>query len=611
MRIPETCVTDAPLYARLIGPGGLLASTTLPLSKGAMVEEVNARPIDLPYGAFARIVRDRIDPMWGARDADPDGYQALAEAVEQIGQPTDIEDLISSVFRPDSAANRAARAIYDEPQHGTCGRPLGRTLDALTELAESDPDFDDFYSDDEGDDQGDAPPANNVSAIANAVKQPPSAPPSAPANVAPIPPTQPPAAPAQPQSAPPQAIPKGNTLMQFTTDKGPFLSALKRVVALAAKKSAIPILECVLLDVSDTVLTLSASDMAVDVRVSMPIGIGSQPGRLAVPAAALATAIDALPDGSQISLEAVGATADGVRLRILCGKTRFHLPTRQAEDFPAFAPADGGEMTIPASVLKQAIDRVAWAICTDETKPNILGLAIHARPEGLRVAACNTNVMARADLAVSSGADDFVARFGAKDGFPGVLIPLASVVSLRRLLDAVSDEIEVRFTIGRKRAVFDLFPFQFGTTLSAVEFINYERTIAHALAATDRRMTVPRVDFLASIRRVRAMADDKNRALALTITADGVRVETVAQGNTDAVDVLETDTGFAFGTAKIGFSSINLLPTVEALNASSLSCEMGGPDNGAFWRAAQEEDINAAEHLIVVMPYRLAVKAEG
>ncbi|RJF81677.1 DNA polymerase III subunit beta [Azospirillum cavernae] len=614
MRIPATCVTDAPLYAGLIGPGGLLASTTLPLSKGAMVVEVVARPIDLPYGAFARLVRDRIDPMWGAQDADPEGYWVFADEVERLGQPTEIEDLISSAFKPDSASHRVARAIYDEPQHGTCGRPLGRTLDTLAELAGSDPDFDDFYADDEdGDGDGEtdgSAPVNDVAAIADAVKQTPSAPSSEPTNVTPIPPTQPPAAPAQPQSAPPQAIPKGNTLMQFTIDKGPFLSALKRVVALAAKKSAIPILECVLLDVSDTVLALSASDMAVDVRVTMPISIGAQPGRLAVPGAALATAIDALPDGAQITLEAVGATADGVRLRILCGKTRFHLPTRYAEDFPVFAPADGAEMTIPASALKQAIDRVVGTMCTDDTKPNLMGMAVHALPEGVRVVTSNVKALSRADLNVSTGAENFVALFGNRDGFPGVLIPSASVAALRRLLDVVGDEIEARLVIGQRRATFDLFPFSFGTTLSAVAFAPYERVISHALGIANKRMTIPRGDFLASIRRVRSMADDKDRALALTITAEGVRVETAERGSADAVDVLETDTGFTFGSASIGFSSKYLVPAVEALNASSLSCEMGSPDAPTFWRAAQEEDINAAEHLIVVMPYRLS-KAEG
>ncbi|MBP2302557.1 DNA polymerase III subunit beta [Azospirillum picis] len=616
MRIPATCVRDAPLYAKLTGSAGLVTATKLTLVKGGAKVEVSARPQDLPHGAFGRLVRDKIDPLWGARDVDPDGYQTLMDQVAELrerGEGTEAEALLANHFDPHSAANRVARAVYDKSAREFPDQPMFGTFDYLGELAENNPDFA-FLGDDEDDDAdgADASPtaATDAAAIAEAVKQVPPEPEPTPTNVAPLRPIEAPAA-AQPASAPEPAAasqPKGNTPMQFTVDKGPLLSALKRAVAMVGKKTTMPILECVLLDVSDTALTISATDLAMDVQVKLPIGLGAQPGRLAVPGSALATAVDAMPDGAQLSLEAVDAKAEGCRLRILCGKTRFHLPTYLAEDFPAFAQPAGAELVVQVSALKQAIDRVSWAMCSDETKPNLMGMFLHARPEGLRVVACTTNVMSRTDLIVASGAPEFAATFSGTEGPPGILIPNVSVAALRRLLDAVGDETEARLTVGSRRVDLDLFPYRFGTTLSAAPFIGYERTIDFALGQTKQRMTVTRADFLATVRRVRAMAGDKNRALALSITAEGVRVETAERTATDATDIIEAPTGYGGGSLDIGFASGLFVPAIEALNATRLSCELGDPATPTFWRAEQEEDVAVAEHLVVVMPYRLTAR---
>lgn len=618
MHIPETCIKDTARYEQMLSPGGLNAKGEVEFRYGGKRVLDEVRLVDLPHGAFGRLVRDKIDPLWGARDVDPEGYQLLLEQVIELreqGEFTEAEELLIHRFRPHSAANCVARAVYDRNAEQFPNQPLCGTLGDLSEMAENNPGFEDLGDDDDEDEDGEGetppPSAADVAAIAEAVKQVPPAPEPAPASVIPIRPTEPAPTPAQLAPAPqPAAIPqpKGNTPMQFTVDKGPLLAALKRAVAMVGKKTTMPILECVLLDVSETVLTISATDLAVDVQVKLPIGIGAQPGRLAIPGSALATAIDAMPDGAQLTLEVVDAKAEGARLRILCGKTRFHLPTYPPEDFPAFTQVDGAELFVQVSALKQAIDRVSWAMCSDETKPNLMGMFIHARPEGLRVVACTTNVMSRTDLIVSAGAEDFVAKFAGKEGSPGILIPNPSVGALRRLLEAVGDETEVRLTISPKRATFDMFPYRFGTTLSAVEFIGYERTIDFALGRMNQRISVPRAEFLGCVRRVRTMAGDLSRSLALTITAEGVRVETAAHSATDAVDIMEGATGFKGGSLEIGFSAPLLVPALEVLNASSLSCELGDPATPTFWRAEQEADINAAEHLVVVMPLRLDPK---
>lgn len=579
MSLPATCVKDPFLYDRLLH-GGLVVPIT--------VGEAAVMPADMPHGAFGKLVRDTVDPLWGGYDLAPAEWSDLSDLLAEV-KPDNVAELSLWVFDPCCRLNRVARKIY--------GRDPEMAALLLDLKCRIDPYGDDFgLYEDEGEEAGEplaTPSTVELTASIPAV----AAPESPPSNVIPI---------RQPEVAappPPEPVKPKDTRMNITVEKAPLLAALKRAAASVAKKATMPIMECVLLDVSGIEMTISATDGAVEVQVKISAGIGATPGRLAVVGSSLVAAIDALPDGSQATLE---RTEDG-RLRILSGRTRFHLPIHQPDAFPAFAAPDGVELRVQVAELKRAIDRVSFAICTDDiAKPSLCGMFLHIRPEGLRVVGSNTNVLSRADLPTVTPVTDLVAAFEAvKSDMPGVLIPRESVTALRRLLDVASDEAAVVATIGRKRVVFDLFPVRFATNLAAAQYATYENLINHGLRTTNHRLAVPRPDFLSCIKRVRAVAGDKNRAVALTVTADGVRVATTGQSGSDATDIMEAPTGYGGGSLVIGFASGMLMSALEALGGARLLCSLGAGIHPVFWRAEQEEDALQAEHLIVVMPYRL------
>jgi len=604
MPIPDTCINDNQLYVALTGKGGLVTPMPLLLRRGAATVEAYARPWDLPYGAFGQLVRDEIDPLWGARDLAPDEFDDLVDLINDR-DPGGVERPLH-IFDPEDINVRKVRCLYDSRAKLNGGPPsIADVLDAMwLELEGTGTFFADMKEREAAEaEEAETEDAESVPAPAE----------TAPEVAAPpvTTPTTPPhsAVPAQPIPAPQPAAnpqPKGNTPMQLTVDKGPLLAALKRAVSVAGKKTTMPIIECVLLDVAGSILTLSATDLAVDMQIKVPVAMDARPGRLAVPGAALVTAIDALPDGAQATLE----KTDDARLRIMASRTRFHVPTMHPDDFPAFAMVDGSEVRVQAQELKRAIDRVAFGISTDDVaRPQLAGMFLHARPEGLRVVGANGQILSRSDLVTTAPATEFVQAFSEPGRPQGVMIPRDSVTALRRLLDAVDGETEVTAIIGRKRAIFEMFPLRFGTTLSAAEYIAYEAVLSQTLATAKRNWTVPRAGLLATVRRVRALAGDKGRTVALTVTGDGVRAETtVRESATDAVDILEAPTGLCDAPIDIGFAAGHLAAALDSLNAGTVTCTMTDHLLPTFWRAEQEGDILAAEHLVVVMPFRLDPK---
>ncbi|MGF7178398.1 DNA polymerase III subunit beta [Azospirillum doebereinerae] len=617
MSLPMTCVKDAFFYGHVVGPRGLVSP--VPHLEGAI------SLADLPHGAFSRMVRGKIDPLWGAQDLDPEGLQDLTDLFAERGWAWEAETLWN--FQPGARVNRLARAAYESKSEGGKTKPrMQSVMDALySHFAGDDPiDEEDRAAERAGEDAPTAELTAAVESIAAAIAQPAPAAPtpevSPPPNAVPLRPAYF-AAPASPEPATPNgtntnglakeiapqpATPK-DSRMQFTADKAPLLAALRKAAGLVPKKTTMPILSHILLDVGND-LTISGTDLAVDVQVRMSVSMGATPGKVAAPGADLVSAISTLPDGAQVTLE---RTEDG-RLRILSGRTRFHLPIRQPDEMPAFAEADGHEIRAQAQEWRKAIDRVAFAIATDEVvKAQLCGLFLHARREGLRAVGMNGNLLSRSDLAVTAPARAYVAAYEETDGPPGILIPRESVGILRRLLGDAGDTQEVVATVNTKRAVFDLGPVRFGTTLSAAQFPPYEAMIDHNHQGAERKLAVPRADFLAVVNRVQTLATDKYRAVTLTVTAEGIRVAVSGDSGADAVDILEVPTRYEDGTLQIGFNAGMLVAGLQSMGDPALLCDLSGPNGPTFWRAIQEEDIAAAEHLVIVLPCRVSAPVEG
>lgn len=396
--------------------------------------------------------------------------------------------------------------------------------------------------------------------------------------------------------------------MKFTIEKNPFLAALRKVSAAVAKRSTIPILECFLLEIGSQgagspdghVMTVSGSDTMIEIQTQLPVTT-TRGGRIAVRAGMLLSAIDALPGGAKADMELL---EDG-RLRVVCARTRFHIPTLPANDFPAFKASTGETIAVQAQELRRAIDRVIWAIPTTDAKaPQLCGAFLHARRDGLRLVGTNSNVFSRADLPTLSPIDRFCDTFPSTS--PGALIPTGPLAALRKLLDGLDDTTEVKVTADERRATFGMWPDTFSTQLLDLIYPGYERVIDFSVAAAPHTATFPRGLMMEACRRVRALAMDKARGIVFEISATGIKASTIDQDGTEASDILEVKTGWTRDVMRIGFSSANILPGLEVLAGAVVRANFGTITDATLWRAEQEADAATAEHLVLIMPYRIA-----
>lgn len=222
-------------------------------------------------------------------------------------------------------------------------------------------------------------------------------------------------------------------------DLHPPLAVVQRIVE---RRNTIPILSNVLLSADARGLTLRATDLDIEISTRIAAEV-EEPGAITVPAARLHDIVGKLADG-QIRLEAAGDSASEVRL--VSGRARFALQALPAIDYPAL---ESGELPhafgLPADLLAAALEGVALAISTEETRYYLNGVYVHADANLLTFVATDGHRLSLVRRDCPDGAD----------GMPGVIVPRKTVAEVSKLCRgnpkearlSISDT-KIRFEIG-------------------------------------------------------------------------------------------------------------------------------------------------------------------
>ncbi len=122
--------------------------------------------------------------------------------------------------------------------------------------------------------------------------------------------------------------------MIFVIEKEVFLDGLSKAVPITERKSSLPILSHLLMEAQEEHLVLTATDLAVGLRMSCEYEM-QEPGNIAVPGKKLLEIVKELPSGKMNIL-----LAENGRIKISAGNSVFDLAGMDASDYPAWASFD-------------------------------------------------------------------------------------------------------------------------------------------------------------------------------------------------------------------------------------------------------------------------------
>ncbi len=371
--------------------------------------------------------------------------------------------------------------------------------------------------------------------------------------------------------------------MKLSIDRAALLRALSHMQSVVEKRNTIPILSNVLMKAEDGVLSMSSTDMDLEINESIAATV-DKPGATTAPAHTFHDIIRKMPDGSTVEVE---LNRDGTQMTVRAGRSQFKLSCLPVADFPEI---NAGKLptafSLPASELRALIDRTKFAMSTEETRYYLNGIYLHEAEQGsikvLRAVATDGHRLARFEMPLPQNAA----------GMPGVIIPRKAIGELRKLIEDAADVIQISLSQGKIRFAFDHVVLT--SKLIDGTFPDYQRVIPQG---NDKTIDVNPKLFTRAIDRVSTISDGKSRALKLTLRGKQMTLSASSPESGSATEEMEVNSD---SNIEIGFNAKYLLDITSQIEGEG--CRLTLADSASPTIIQDNSDPSA---LYVLMPLRV------
>lgn len=373
--------------------------------------------------------------------------------------------------------------------------------------------------------------------------------------------------------------------MKFSITREALLRPLSLVAGVVERRQTLPVLSNVLLDASDKGLSLTGTDLEVELIGHAELDTLDATGATTVPARKLMDICKSLPEGTMINI----ALEDG-RAVLRAGRSRFTLSTLGAAEFPNIEEGkQDAELTLGRGTLKRLIDATAFAMAQQDVRYYLNGMLFELKPDEVRVVATDGHRLATAASETETPLTQL----------QRLILPRKGVLELSRLLDD-SDE-PITLVIGPNHLRARTGSFVFTSKLIDGKFPDYERVIPKG---GDKHIIAERGELRQVLSRTAILSNEKYRGVRLNIEAGNLRVQANNPEQEEAEENIAID--YQGATLEIGFNVGYIVDVLNVLNSDQVHITLSDPNSSALLERAQEgEQAPGIKAHYVVMPMRL------
>lgn len=369
--------------------------------------------------------------------------------------------------------------------------------------------------------------------------------------------------------------------MKFVIEKETLLGPLQFVNGAVERRQSLPILSNVLMAVVENRLTLSATDMEVEMIARVGLQ-GSEPGEITVPARKVTDICRALPGGAQIEFR----VADG-RVTLRSGRSRFSLAVLPASDFPNLEGlVEERGFRIPGEKLKRLLERTQFAMAQQDVRYYLNGLLLEQAGGVLRAVATDGHRLALCETELEADAGE---------GLEGVIVPRKSVLELSRLVGEGVQE--VRVGIGAQAIRVSGDHVQLNSKLIDGKFPDYTRVVP-APEQCGRRLTADREVLRQSLSRAAILSNEKYRAVRLCLDGSVLRILAHNPEQEEAEE--EVEVAYDGEALEVGFNVAYLIDALGAIPSERVRMDLMDGSSSCLIRSSEDDGCQ-----YVVMPMRL------
>ena len=366
--------------------------------------------------------------------------------------------------------------------------------------------------------------------------------------------------------------------MKFTVTREALLKPLQLVSGVVERRQTLPVLANVLLVLDDTHLSLTGTDLEVEIVARVELEQPGDSGELTVPARKLVDICRSLPDGAVLNF-----TEEDNRVILKSGRSRFTLSTLPANDFPNVEQSQGDiSFSCEQQDIKRLIDRTSFAMAQQDVRYYLNGMLWEVQQGQLRAVATDGHRLAMCTRAVSVNTAEVV----------HAILPRKGVIELSRLLEG-DGNAEVVLGSNHIRVVTDGYTFT--SKLVDGKFPDYERVLPKG---GDKFVLGDRTELKQAFARTSILSNEKYRGVRLLLNSGLLTIVANNPEQEEAEEQVVVD--YSGDSLEIGFNVSYLQDVANVLSSEAIKFTLSDTNSSAL-----VEEPDGGDSVYVVMPMRL------
>ncbi len=367
--------------------------------------------------------------------------------------------------------------------------------------------------------------------------------------------------------------------MKFVVSREALLKPLQLVAGVVERRQTLPVLSNVLIVLNGDQLSLTGTDLEVEIIGRVHLEQAGEAGEITVPARKLVDICRSLPDGSKIEF-----LQEDSRIIVKSGRSRFTLSTLPASDFPNVEDSPGNlRFSCAQQEIKRLIERTAFAMAQQDVRYYLNGMLWEVRQDQLRVVATDGHRMAMCTRAIAVETADVTQA----------ILPRKGVLELSRLLDDSTAQVEVTMSGNHIRVTS--VDYTFTSKLVDGKFPEYERVLPRG---GNKTIMGSRIELKQAFGRTAILSNEKYRGVRLLLS-DGLL--TIVANNPEQEEAEEqVVVDYAGDSLEVGFNVSYLQDVTNVIQNENIKITLSDANSSALL-----EEPDNSDSLYVVMPMRL------
>ncbi|HQW52413.1 MAG TPA: DNA polymerase III subunit beta [Acinetobacter sp.] len=382
--------------------------------------------------------------------------------------------------------------------------------------------------------------------------------------------------------------------MRLKIAKESLLNVLSHVVGAVERRHTLNILSNVKIQTTPTALTITGSDLEVELVASTNLLEGAclEAGETTVPARKLVEICKSLPTAALIDLH----ITEDQRCILKSGNSRFVLGTLPAEDYPLLTTenSQGTQIQVSQRELKRLFEKTAFAMAVQDVRFYLTGTLLEIDENQLRTVTTDGHRLALCEVLASSTVSQLIQA----------IVPRKAVGELQRLLSVEDNQLSLLIgrellnvtinTPSRDKEQSDI-TVRFTTKLIDGKFPDYRRVIPRS---GDKHVLIAHDVFKQSLQRVAILSNEKLRGVFLNFGQDTLQLRANNPEQDEAVEDLAIQ--YNDTPLEMSFNAQYILDVLGVLDGDDVRMSMSEANQSVL-----VQDPTQPDQTYVVMPMRV------